>query len=58
MPETPETPRTHPLDPDYIEPVSAEGLNELAPAQLHEDDCTGEPEADDDGWRDDDGDAR
>lgn len=38
-----------PQDPDYIEPVSAEELNELAPAALHDEDCTGEPESDDDG---------
>lgn len=34
--------------PDYIEPVDPEELNQLAPAQLHEHDCTGEPEGDTD----------
>lgn len=33
-------------DPDYIEPVDPEELNQLAPAQLHDEDCTGEPEPD------------
>lgn len=34
-------------DPDYIEPVSPEELNQLAPAALHDEDCTGEPEEND-----------
>lgn len=31
-------------DPDYVEPVTLEELNQLAPAALHDEDCTGEPE--------------
>ena len=46
MSDTTPQPDLPEADPEYIEPVTAEELNELAPAALHDDDCTGEPEAD------------